>query len=244
MERRILRNVEADFALEVEAKCWQESDATVVVEGMIRDVSVEQKDLAKLRHEKKILDTVLANIPHSVFWKDRDSVYLGCNERFLKDTGLPSKDAVVGKSDLQMPWADTDAESYRSYDAYLDVISNFSLKYRRKRKPQADGSQKFIVTSKVPLADSSGKIFGILGIYMDITEHRRVQLKVAEQQAAIHGVSKMAALGEMAAGIAHEIKNPMAVIGALASEISLELEEKEQNLILVRSNLEGNRVYT
>ena len=56
-----------------------------------------------------MLRTVLDTIPQRVFWKDRNSIYLGGNSGYLADAGLPTPEEVVGKSDFELPWRDPPA---------------------------------------------------------------------------------------------------------------------------------------
>ena len=62
-----------------------------------------------------LLQLVMNNIPQAVFWKDRDLVYLGCNQAFADDAGFSSPEEIIGKTDFDMPWKDQ-AELYRADD--------------------------------------------------------------------------------------------------------------------------------
>ena len=50
-------------------------------------------------------------MPAFVFWKDRNSVYLGCNYLFAANAGLNSPQMIVGLTDLDLPWKHAEAES-------------------------------------------------------------------------------------------------------------------------------------
>lgn len=179
-----------------------------------------------LTTQLQVLEQILELIPHSVFWKDVNSVYLGCNARFLRDAGLTSKTQVIGKTDFDMPWGKAEAESYRAYDHSL-MTKRKSILNLEETQVQADGSIAQVVTSKVPIIDPTGEVVGILGIYMDITEIKTAREALAAQSDKIHSYSKMAALGKMAAGIAHEINTPLAAISASAELASFQLETLE-----------------
>ena len=55
-----------------------------------------------LREREELLRNIIANIPCGVFWKDRDSVYLGCNDQVARDNGLEHSRQVVGRSDYEI----------------------------------------------------------------------------------------------------------------------------------------------
>jgi PAS domain-containing protein len=58
----------------------------------------------ELQEREQFLQTVLDTFPLSVFWKDVNSVYLGCNQNFLGDAGLQTIEQIIGKTDDEMPW--------------------------------------------------------------------------------------------------------------------------------------------
>ncbi|HYW83890.1 MAG TPA: hypothetical protein VFB30_11575, partial [Spirochaetia bacterium] len=65
--------------------------------------------------EDATLRSVIDALPLSIFWKDRDSRYLGCNEFFARVAELADSHAVAGLSDLDMPWAEK-ADAFRKQD--------------------------------------------------------------------------------------------------------------------------------
>ena len=183
------------------------------------DTSADTTITAQLQ----VLERILELIPHSVFWKDKNSVYLGCNARFLRDANAKEKSDVVGKTDFDMPWGKTEAASYRAYDQKL-MAEKRSILNLEETQVQSDGSVNYLVTSKVPILDPAGEVVGILGIYMDITELKTARAALQDQTEKAHSYSKMAALGQMAAGIAHEINSPLAAISGTAELAMVQLE--------------------
>lgn len=135
----------------------------------------------ELEQKVEMLESVLANIPGQVFWKDKDLHYLGCNKVFCETVGLDRPQDVVGKTDFDLQPNPKHAHIYRDDDirimekgqAELDIEEPFQ---------HSDGREGVLLTSKVPLVNKSGTIYGILGICTDITLRVTIEKKLAEQK--------------------------------------------------------------
>jgi diguanylate cyclase (GGDEF)-like protein/PAS domain S-box-containing protein len=130
-----------------------------------------------LRESRHMLLLVLDNIPQLVFWKNRDSVYLGCNANFAAAAGVGRPDEIVGKTDFDLPWKATEAEGYRQDDR--EVMESQRPKIRfSETQLMADGKLAHVETSKIPLHDGVGNVVGVLGTYEDVTEHRAAEQRI------------------------------------------------------------------
>jgi PAS domain S-box-containing protein len=143
------------------------------------DTDVTERALAqeRLRQQTELLKNVISNIPHFVFWKDCNSVYLGCNEVFAKSTGIENPEDIVGKTDYDLVWK-KNADAYRRDDRRV-MESGEPLLNFEEPQTREDGRQITLLTSKVPLRDASGSVVGILGIYADITERKQAESRLA-----------------------------------------------------------------
>jgi len=65
-------------------------------------VTKQKESEIALQESQQFLETILNTFPLSVFWKNRESQYLGANSRFLEDAGLNSVDELVGKNDFDL----------------------------------------------------------------------------------------------------------------------------------------------
>jgi two-component system cell cycle sensor histidine kinase/response regulator CckA len=147
--------------------------------GIDRDVT-EQKRLEVEHHQaRQMLEFVLNTVPQRVFWKDRDSCYLGCNWRFAKDSGLEDPQMIIGKTDDELGWKEV-LQLHPDDDRVVMETNTPKLDFE-ERQTTADGSPRWLKMSKVPLHDQKGKVIGILGTYEDITQRKLVEEKNAEQ---------------------------------------------------------------
>lgn len=126
-----------------------------------------------LRAAQQMLSLVMDNIPIAIFWKDLDSRYLGCN-RVFSDLAGQEPHELVGKTDLDMPWANLDADHFRDWDRR--VMDSGEPKFGiREVIHRGDGKALQIETTKVPLLNASGGVIGLLGTSEDITEKVRAE---------------------------------------------------------------------
>jgi PAS domain S-box-containing protein len=186
--------------------------------GMARIELLESND--RLSNSRNMLSTIINSIPQSIFWKDRESVYLGCNRVFARQAHIDDLDGIAGKNDFDLPWSREESEGYRADDR--DIMEKGRLKeHIVETQHQADGKVVWIDTTKIPLTDPSGAVIGVLGVYEDITERKRVEEEKAKLQAELQQAQKMESIGRLAGGVAHDFNNMLLVILAHA-EIALQ----------------------
>jgi diguanylate cyclase (GGDEF)-like protein/PAS domain S-box-containing protein len=131
----------------------------------------------ELRESRQKLLLVLDNIPELVFWKDRESVYQGCNTNFAIAAGVGTPPAIVGKTDFDLPWKETEAEKYRYDDREVMESGRSKLRFSETQS-MADGKLAYVETSKIPLQDAEGMVVGVLGTYEDVTERRAAEMRI------------------------------------------------------------------
>ena len=117
-------------------------------------------------------------MPNVVFWKDRDSRYLGCNEAFAHLAGLQRPEELIGKDDYALVWRKV-ADQYQRDDAH--VMSSGTPKLNIiESMVMEDGATTWLETSKVPLRDAQGQVIGVLGVFRDITARMRSEEKLRQ----------------------------------------------------------------
>ncbi|MHC4244666.1 MAG: PAS domain-containing protein, partial [Planctomycetota bacterium] len=156
----------------------------------IRDITERKRAEEEVRKSQQMLQSVLDTIPVGVFWKDRESVYLGCNQHFAKDASLNSPDEIIGKNDYELGWKEQ-TESYRADDAYVIQTGKPKLSYEEP-VIASDGTQLWVRTNKVPLRDLNGNVIGILGTYEDISEQKRAEQAIRANERRFRSVVETA----------------------------------------------------
>jgi len=143
------------------------------------DITEQKKSREILESSQQILGNILENFPGVVFWKDVNSVYLGCNKNFAKAAGLKNPLEIVGKTDYDLPWAKTEAEAYLADDKYVMETIKPKLNIVETQL-QYGGHIAWFNTSKIPLFDPDNKVIGVLGVSNDITELKRTEEELKE----------------------------------------------------------------
>lgn len=139
----------------------------------------EQAEQA-LRESRAMLQLVLDAIPVRVHWKDTRSVYQGCNRRFAEDAELSSPEALAGRTDFELPWAQY-ADYYRSKDRQVLESGQPLPPYEQPRTTSA-GELRWLLQSKLPLRDGQGATIGVLTVYEDVTERRAAAERLAASE--------------------------------------------------------------
>jgi diguanylate cyclase (GGDEF)-like protein/PAS domain S-box-containing protein len=212
------------------------------------DVTDQINAEAEAQRSNQMLETVIDNIPQRIFWKDRESRYLGCNLAFARDTGLAYPEQVLGKTDFDMPWRGM-AEMLRAVDR--EVAATGVPKMNFELDITIGGVHRVGVASKIPLTDSDGKVIGVLGSYTDITERKRSDLALRLQSRALDAsVNAILITGPGTSGHLIEYANPAfkRITGYEPAEVIgqdcrfLQRDDREQEgLAAIREALAANR---
>jgi len=198
--------------------------------GTVQEITERKTSEAALQASHQLLMTVIDTIPMRVFWKDFHLNYMGCNTTFARDAGKQSPQELIGKDDYQMGWAEQ-ADLYRSDDQRV-MASGVSRLFYDEPQTTPNGQTIWLRTSKIPLKNHLGEAFGVLGIYEDITESKRLNVEldlyrhelerlVQERTRELTEARTLAdaanrAKSEFLANMSHEIRTPMnGVIGML-----------------------------
>lgn len=168
-----------------------------------------------LQDKNSYLYNIMNNVPHTIFWKNRESVFLGCNEAFAKSALLASPEDIVGLTDYDLPWQKSESDAYRADDQAVMDADKPKLNME-ETQTLSDGKAIVLLTSKVPLHDQAGRVNGVLGVYTDITKQKEMEKKLKRAHQAEIELRKTQYQLEgaklISGSIAHELRTPLATI--------------------------------
>ncbi len=149
----------------------------------ITDIRVSEKALSE---QKELLQAILNNLPSHVYWKDRNSVYLGGNQAFAEFAGLESPQDLVGQTLEQFPLSEKDRSRVLETDRKLIATGRPST--NEEYRLPIRGEYRTFLIKKVPLKNEHGETIGLLGINTDISERIEAEQKSHQQEALLRQI--------------------------------------------------------
>lgn len=177
---------------------------------------LESRSAGDVSRDCELLRTVVDNLPDSIFAKDENGRFILANTIVAKIIGVASPADLIGHTDAELVGGKM-AEHYTSLDEGV-IRDGTPVINLEEQRIDAAGEMHWDLTTKIPLRDSRGKICGLVAISRDITAQKLAEerlvaalVELRAAQAQIIEIEKFKTVGRLAVGVAHEVKNPLAI---------------------------------
>jgi PAS domain S-box-containing protein len=227
--------------------CRDRSGKLESYDGLIADITQRKKAEQDLINSEAFYHSLVEHLPQNILRKDLKERFTFANQRFCTMLGKPLED-IIGKTDFDF-YPPALAEKYQRDDRYVIRTGQIFETIEENQAP--NGEKTYVNVIKTPIYDARGQIIGIQGIFWDITERKRFEerLQKANQELAASEAAlrksheelksaqlqliqaeKMESVGTLAAGVAHEVKNPLAILMMGVNYLTKKLGSAEENI--------------
>jgi PAS domain S-box-containing protein len=156
--------------------------------GIGHDITERKQAEDTIARERQLLRTLIDRLPETFYIKDLESRFLVANEAQAEQCGKGTPSQVLGLSDADLFPAELAAE-FRAEE--LKVFAGEPLIDHENTVIFPDGREHTVLTTKLPFRDSQGQICGLVGIGHDITERKRSEAALQENQRQLAEVNQM-----------------------------------------------------
>ncbi|MBI5050128.1 MAG: PAS domain S-box protein [Nitrospirae bacterium] len=181
---------------------------------------VEEKT-KELRKSENLYRSLIENADDIIFTVDRGGSILSMNKfgcKFYRKSVIDIIGNSLGEICLN---EESTALQFKAIDEVFNTRMSKQITYPVTIK----GDEHWLITNFSGLLDEKGDVFAVLGIARDITERKKMEEQMFYTE-------KLASMGTLAAGVAHEINNPLTIILGFSD---LLLEKRSQSAILTQN---------
>ena len=178
--------------------------------GVTQDITERKRAVEALRNERLLLRTLIDNLPDAIYAKDVSCRKTLANSAELHIMGVKSEAEVLGKDDFEF-YPKELAEAFFADDQSV-LQTGQPVLNREEYVLDEKGEKRWLLTSKLPLRDEQGHIFGLVGVGRDVTELKYADRMKSSLETQLQQAQKLESIGTLASGIAHDFNNILGII--------------------------------
>ncbi len=168
----------------------------------------------ELEEERRFTARIIDSLPVGLYVVDREYRVQAWNRK--RETGMQgvSRDEAVGRPIFEV----LHRRSREVLQRELDEVFRSGRVHSFQVDSTSAGEQRTYRISKIPMRLTGAEVTHVVTIGEDVTEWKASEVRIAQSE-------KLAAIGQLAAGVMHEINNPLATIAACAESLGYQLED-------------------
>jgi PAS domain S-box-containing protein len=171
-------------------------------QGTFVDVTEQREMERRLHREQEFAGRLMESFPDLVIALDADARYTFVSPQIVNLLGFKPEELIGKRMGGRTDPSDRTAMMEMFDDLIFQRLSVGEIEYRTQHK---NGAWRVFRASARPLHDENGRITGVIASARDITEQQRLQQQLIQSE-------RLAAMGQMIAGVAHELNNPLTAI--------------------------------
>ncbi len=231
-------------------------EISAVNQELKKEIEQRRQTEIALANEKSLISGILDTIPDLIFHKNQDSIYQGCNKAFASFLGK-NEDQIHDMNDFDFFNTDT---AIRFQDQDRQVLADAESVQSEEWVSYPDGRRVLLDTVKTPFCSTAGNVLGLIGVSRDITARKNMELeliktrdslrqanetleirvqertrKLKEMHSQMVMQEKMASIGQLAAGIAHELNNPINYVHTNFATLMEDVNDLNEVLTIYRN---------
>lgn len=202
---------------EIKEECYafpitDEEGQTNAIGGIIVNVEDEKRREMELQNQKSILRTIIDALPEAIFYKDKDSRFIGCNKNFSDYYKQFGVDDVIGKSDLEIYPDKEVAENFIKIDK--EIMKSKQAKYIEGMTLDSSGNRVIEESFKAPVINEDGEVWGVVGLARNITSQKKLEdrLRYLSYNDALTGIYNRTYFEEKIRELNNEQHLPLGII--------------------------------
>lgn len=181
-----------------------------------------RQELHDVLNSVELLNAIVEGTTDAIYVKNTKGKHLLANSSCAEVMGKTHGE-ILGKDDMEL-FPPHIAEKLMEADRCIMAEGEPKL-VEEVVTPAGSNTPRTFQSMKAPLKNSEGEVIGMFGISRDVTDHRLADEQVRQLTADLQHASRLSMMGEMAAGVAHELHQPLSIITNYANGSRRRLEE-------------------